>query len=94
MLVRKLKFNNPSSDSCDLLSDSMNANQNKESCFALLSVKYGSGKHQDSFLEILAGISYNDLGKLTCKYGVGEQKNLIKSKLNEADELRGDIFNG
>ena len=80
--------------SCDELRGGMDASQYKDYVLVLLFVKYVSDKaasQKNYLLDVPKGGSFADMLALKGKKDIGEQMDIILSKLAEANDLRGTI---
>lgn len=94
MAIKKSELYSSIWRSCDELRGGMDASQYKDYILVLLFVKYVSDKYagqSDSMLDIPAGGSFADMVALKGNKNIGEEINIIISKLAEANELKGVI---
>jgi type I restriction enzyme M protein len=94
MALKKSQLYSSLWQSCDELRGGMDASQYKDYVLTLLFMKYVSDKYdgkRDAVIEVPAGGSFADMGRLKGDKEIGDKINKIIGKLAEANDLRGVI---
>ncbi|MGB0387035.1 MAG: N-6 DNA methylase [Ardenticatenaceae bacterium] len=94
MAIKKSELYSSLWESCDQLRGGMDASQYKDYVLVLLFVKYVSDKYAgqpDALIEVPVGGSFADMVALKGDKEIGDQMNVIISRLAEANDLKGVI---
>src|ERR1700690_1755113 len=93
-VIKKSELYSSLWQSCDELRGGMDASQYKDYVLTLLFMKYVSDKYagkRGAVIEVPAGGSFADMGRLKGDKEIGDKINKIIGKLAEANDLRGVI---
>ena len=94
MAIKKSSLYSSLWESCDQLRGGMDASQYKDYVLVLLFVKYVSDKYAgqpDALIEVPVGGRFADMVALSGNKEIGDQMNIIISRLAEANDLKGVI---